>query len=193
MRWIVDTSAWSRLHRPEARQQVEDLLAGEEDEMVLSPAVELELLREPQGDAVSARRAELEAAMEVLPADAETFALAAAAMEQLAQHQAEAHRRPVPDLITAALAHQHRCGVVHLDGDFDLLAQHSGLGFEVFRIELDDEDDGGADAVRPAKKQRALKTELAQLVHRLPIEEAETFLEEVAGHARERVAAREGS
>jgi len=145
VRWIVDTSAWSRLDRPEVKKQLEELLAGEADELVLAPTVELELMREPQWDAVAAKRQELEAAMEVLAADAETFALAADAMERLAQHHAEAHRRPIADLIPAALAHQHGGGVVHLDGDFDLLAEHSGLELEVFRVQVSDDGEGAAE------------------------------------------------
>jgi len=193
VRWIVDTSAWSRLNRPEVKEQLEELLAGDEDELVLSPAVELELMREPQGGAVAAKRRELEEAMEVLAADAETFSLAADAMERLADHHAEAHRRPIADLITAALAHQHDCGVVHLDGDFELLAEHSGLEFEVVRVQLYDDDEGGGRAAHPAAGQRALKTELAQLVHQLPIEEPEAFLEVVVAQARERVERPTGS
>ena len=186
MRWIVDTSAWSRLHRPEVQKQVEELL-GEENELVLSPAVELEILREPQWDAVSARRRELEEAMEILRADAETFSLAADAMERLARHQAEAHRRPIADLITAAVAHQHGCGVLHLDGDFELLAEHGGLAFDVVRVKLRAPDGDDEQAGHPAAKQRQLKTELAQLVHQMPLDEAETFLRAVVEQARARV------
>lgn len=189
MRWIVDTSAWSRRHRPDVKKQLEELLADEEDEMVLSPAVELEILREPQWGAMAERRRELEGAMDVLEATAETFSLAADAMEALAKHEAQAHRRPVSDLITAALAHQHGCGIVHLDGDFELIAEHSGLEFEVFRIEFTEDDAGGGPAAHPAKKQRRLKNELAQLVHRMPIDEAGRFLEDVVEKARERVEA----
>lgn len=186
MRWIIDTSAWSRLDRPEIADQIEDLLGDEHDEMVLSPAVELELMRGPQGgDAVAAKRQELEENMEVLPVDDETFALAAGAMERLAEHEPEGHRLPIPDLITAALAHQHNCCVVHIDGDFELLAEHSGLVFNEERVELaaDDGDDG--DSPHPAIKQRALKSELAQLVHRMPIDQAEEFLADVVAQARD--------
>ncbi len=184
MRWIVDTSAWSRLHRAEVREQVEELL-GEDSELVLSPAVELEILRAPQWDAVSAKRRELEEAMDVLRADAETFSLAADAMERLARHRAEAHRRPIADLITSALAHQHGCGVIHLDGDFELLAEHGGLAFDVVRVKL---ADGGMEpTAHPAAKQRQLKTELAQLVHQMPLDQAERFLAGVVDQARELV------
>ncbi|HWT92296.1 MAG TPA: hypothetical protein VN238_04820 [Solirubrobacteraceae bacterium] len=100
-------------------------------------------MRGPQGTAVAAERHDLEGSLQLVEADARTFALAGDAMERLAEHAAEAHRLPVPDLVTAALAHQHGCGVVHVEGHFDLLAAHGGLAFEVRRLELQ------ADAVAP--------------------------------------------
>jgi len=184
VRWIIDTSAWSRRHDPAVAKQLEEMLAEEDDELVLSPAVQLELLREPQGGAVAKLRTDLEEAMDVLEADAETFALAADAMEVLARHHA--HRLPVTDLITAALAHQHECGIVHRDGDYQVIADHSDLGFEVIRVEPDDGGSGGP-ASHPAKRQRQLKREMASLVHQMPIAEAEAFLHEVVEKARERV------
>jgi predicted nucleic acid-binding protein len=189
MRWIIDTSAWSRRRLPEVDRQIKELLAEDEtNELVLSPAVELELLREPQGDRVGETRASLEAAMDMLEATAETFELASDAMQTLGEYQRFAHRRPVPDLITAALAHQHECGVIHLDGDFDILADHAGLSFPVFRIELDDDGSpGGGRAAHPAAKQRQLRNELAALTSQMPIEDAETFLADALERARERV------
>lgn len=137
MRWLIDTAAWSRRERPEVNEQISELI-GADGELVLSPAVLLELLREPQGDDVSQEREDLEAMMETLAADAETFDIAAATMERLALHQPEAHRRPVADLITAALAHQHECGIINLDGDFDEIAERGGLTYSTRRISIDD-------------------------------------------------------
>jgi predicted nucleic acid-binding protein len=74
------------------------------------------------------------ALLKLAPVDEKTFALAADAMEQLALHQPESHRLPVTDLVTAAIAHQREMGVVHCDGDYELLAQHSGLTFTQRKI-----------------------------------------------------------
>jgi len=177
MRWIVDTSAWSRRDLPEVNEQLNDILSEHKDSVfVLSPAVLLELLRGPQNDEVAVERETLTDSMELLPADARTFELAADAMEVLATHNAEAHRLPLSDLITAALAHQHGCGVIHLDEDFEQLAWHSGLSFDQRRIELPDESESGSD--HPvADRQRALKREFAQLLHQKSVSEAEEFLE----------------
>lgn len=178
MRWMVDTSAWSRRDVPEIRQQLQDILAESPDsELVLSPSVLLELMRGPQGDEVARERETLTRSMETLPADARTFELAAGAMETLASASAEGHRVPVPDLVTAALAQQHGCGVVHLDGDFERLAQHAGLGFEQRRLELSDDGEDRGLSHPAAARQRALRQELAQLLHQRPVREAEAILE----------------
>lgn len=187
MRWILDTSVWARADRDDVRGQIEQFLGGDEGELVLAPSVELEMLRGPQGEAVAARRSELEAAMDVLRVDAETFVLAADAMQELARYEREAHRRPLADLITAALAHQHGCGVIHVDGDFEVLAAHSGLTFPAVRLKLDHRRGQRARRAHPAAKQRELKTQLAQLLHQMPIGEAEAFLDEVVTRARARV------
>lgn len=184
MRWLVDTSAWARRALPGIAEQLDAILDEDpEAELVLSPAVLLELMRGPQGEAVAHERHELEGSLQVLEADARTFALAADAMERLAEHASEAHRLPIPDLVTAALAHQHGCGVVHVDGDFDLLAAHGGLSFEARGLELPP----GDDAPNPAARQRQLKRELAQLLHQMTIADAEAFLETTVEQARARL------
>jgi predicted nucleic acid-binding protein len=187
VRWIIDTSAWSHRGRLEVIAQLRELLADDADELVLSPAVELEILREPQHAAVAERRRGLEEAMDVLEATPETFALAADAMERLATHAPNAHRRPVADLITAALAHQHGGGIIHLAGDFEAMAEHGGLSAPLFRIELDTGSGATAEA-HPAHRQRQLRNELAGLVHQLPVSEAEEFLVQAVRQARERLA-----
>jgi len=165
---------------PNVNEQLNDILSEEQDSVfVLSPAVLLELLRGPQDDEVAVERETLTTSMELLLADPRTFALAADAMVVLATHDAEAHRLPLSGLITAALAHQHGCGVVHVDEDFEQLAQHSGLRFDQRRIEIElsDGDSEGGSRHPVADRQRALKRELAQLLHQKPASEAEELLE----------------
>ena len=70
----------------------------------------------------------------MLTVDDETFSLAATAMEQLARSSFEGHRLPIADLVTAALAHQHRAGVLHLDSDYPVIAEHGGLEFETREV-----------------------------------------------------------
>lgn len=100
------------------------------NELVLSPSVLLELLSGPQREAVAEEHSELRAAMHVAPIDDVTIAIAARAMETLAMWDDHAHRLPVADLLTAATAHQHGYGVIHVDAHFERLARHAGLSFE---------------------------------------------------------------
>jgi predicted nucleic acid-binding protein len=184
VRWVVDTSAWARRDNPAVRQQLNALL-DEGGELVLSPAVLLELLRGPQGQQVAEERESLTAAMTTLAADAQTFEIAAGAMERLALHAPEAHRLSVADLVTAALAHQHECGVAHVDGDYEQIAEHAGLTYKHRRLALNAE---GGEQHPMAGRQRALKKELAQLLHQLSTRDAEALLERVVQEAREAAA-----
>lgn len=181
LRWIVDTSAWARRAKPAVRDQIKSILEESDDSrLVMAPTVMLELLRGPQGDAVAAERSRLLDHMELLAADTETFALAADAMERMAAWAPEGHRIAIADLITAALAHQHRCGVIHCDRDFLELAEHSGLAFEQRMLASPESGESNATA-RP---QRQLRAELAQLLHRMPVDSAEAFLTDAIERAR---------
>lgn len=183
VRWIVDTSAWAGRGVPGIADQIEAILDEEHDsELVLSGVVLLELLRGPLGAGVVAERARLQAAMATLPLDDGVVRGAADAMERLAAHEPDAHRLPVADLLTAALADRHGCGVIHADGDFETLGRHSGLAFEDRKLELPP-----TTAVEhgTAARQRALKRELARCLHQLPVEDAEALLERAIAEARE--------
>ena len=60
--------------------------------------------------------------------DAEVERLAVDAQRQLARigH----HRLPPVDVLLAAIATHHELGILHYDGDYDLLARHTALEFE---------------------------------------------------------------
>jgi predicted nucleic acid-binding protein len=60
--------------------------------------------------------------------DAEVERLALAAQRQLAE--VGHHRLSPADVILAACAHRAEAGVLHYDGDYDLLARHTDLDFE---------------------------------------------------------------
>jgi predicted nucleic acid-binding protein len=44
----------------------------------------------------------------------------------LARHRGNGHRRPIPDLIIAATAELHGADVLHVDSDYDLIAEVTG-------------------------------------------------------------------
>ena len=70
-------------------------------------------------------------ALHELRMDAETFAVARIAQRELAA--GGRHRLPVPDLLIAACAHQHRAAVLHVDRHYETLAEV--LGFTPVRLE----------------------------------------------------------
>lgn len=179
MRWIVDTSAWSRRGQKKVADQLAEVVRRG-DELAFSPPVLIEVLRGPQGAAVAEERAKLTADVPVLPLSADTFELAADAMEKLAEHSPEGHRVPISDLVTAVIAHEHGVGVLHCDGHFKLLSEHAGLSFPEDELEFDPPDGSS----NPAARQRELKGQLNQALHQLPIDEAERFLEEAVEKAQ---------
>lgn len=179
MRWIVDTSAWSRRGQQKVTDQLENVVRRG-DELAFSPPVLIEVLRGPQGADVAEERARLTADVPILAASADTFELAADAMTKLAEHSADGHRVPISDLLTAVIAHEHGAGVLHCDGHFTLLSEHAGLSFPEEELEFDAPDSSS----NPAARQRELKKKLNQALHRLPVDEAETLLEETVGKAQ---------
>jgi predicted nucleic acid-binding protein len=44
----------------------------------------------------------------------------------LAAHRGNGHRRPIPDLIIAATAELHNAEVLHVDGDYEMIAEVTG-------------------------------------------------------------------
>ena len=185
MLWLVDTSAWSRREVPAVKELLRQLVEDDGDELALSPAVLIELLRGPQWGEVAAERQRLEDAFPVLPVDDETVRIIADAMQALALTGAEAHRRPVTDLLTSALAHRHGAGILHFDRDYGAIAEHGGLDFTARRVcRPEDLERSGEHPV--AGTQRALKKELHQLLHQLPVGEAEEWLRVAVERLRDR-------
>ena len=126
MIWLVDTSAWARRAQPAVAAELKAIL-NQGDELALSPPVLLELLRRPQGKAVAAEKQALLSLLTVPAMGPETTEIAAQLMASLALHSPTAHRVPVTDLLTAALAHQLEAGVVHADHDFEQIAKYGGI------------------------------------------------------------------
>jgi predicted nucleic acid-binding protein len=160
------------------RQTLEELTV-EGRGLCVSQPVLLELLRQPQGEAVAAEHQTLLGILKLVPADTETFELAAGAMEQLALRGTTAHRLPVVDLLTAALAHQRNLAVTHCDGDYELIAQHSGLKFHTLKIPVPQ-----SAQTHPAARQRELRKNLAQALHQVPHAKAEAFLKQAVEDAQ---------
>jgi predicted nucleic acid-binding protein len=127
---LLDNSAWARLLR--------GVVAGERARMVAAwmeageLAVCLPFLLEAGYSARSAAdRVALMARFAELPhvgIDSEVEHAALQAQRELAEigH----HRLPPADVLIAACAHRVEAGVLHYDGDYDVLAERTSLVFE---------------------------------------------------------------
>ncbi len=65
-------------------------------------------------------------ALEWLPVSQATMDRALEVQRLLARHRGNGHRRPIPDLIIAATAELHGAEVLHVDSDYDLIAEVTG-------------------------------------------------------------------
>lgn len=126
---LLDNSAWARLANPRLpTERVEEVAEWIE---VAELAACLPFVLEAGYSARSAPDHELVIAdllmlpwIEVTPA---VSRLAIQAQRELAR--VGHHRVPPADLIIAACAHSEGAGVLHYDGDYDVIAQRSGLDF----------------------------------------------------------------
>jgi predicted nucleic acid-binding protein len=65
-------------------------------------------------------------ALEWLPVSEPVMDRALEVQRLLAQHRGNGHRRPIPDLIIAATAELHGAEVLHVDHDYELIAEVTG-------------------------------------------------------------------
>ena len=117
--WVLDKSAAVRAEDPAAAAE---LLEVAESLFVCSVG-ELEQLY----SARSARdydrlKTDLHNSFDVLAPPADVFERALDLQHDLAHHHGMWHRTAIPDLLIAETALHHRCGVVHVDGDFERIA-----------------------------------------------------------------------
>ena len=118
--WIIDKSAAARHSDPVVRTELDELAGS----LFICPVGLLEQL-------YSARSAsdyrvleeELRAAFEVVAAPPDVLERALRLQQDLALHHGMWHRTPVPDLLIAETAIYHDLGVVHVDRDFERIAE----------------------------------------------------------------------
>jgi len=118
--WILDKSAAARAADDEIAAQLEDLAGS----LYLCPVAQLEQLY----SARSARHydeldTELRASFHIVHAPGDVFDLALRLQRDLAHHHGMWQRTPIPDLLIATTALHHGLGVVHVDADFDRIAE----------------------------------------------------------------------
>lgn len=118
--WVIDKSAAARGNDPVVGQQLAEL-AGM---LYVCPVGELEQLY----SARSARdydtlREMLHDRFETVAAPPDILDRALRLQRDLAHHHGMWHRTPIPDLLIAETALYHDLGVVHVDGDFERIAE----------------------------------------------------------------------
>jgi predicted nucleic acid-binding protein len=118
--WIIDKSAAARGSDPVAREQLV-ALAGL---LYICPMGELEQLYSSRsaGD-YDTERDRIHADYRLIAAPPDIFERALRLQRDLAHHHGMWHRLPIPDLFIAETAMFHDLGVLHVDGDFERIAE----------------------------------------------------------------------
>jgi hypothetical protein len=100
------------------------------DRLHASPPFRFEALHSAQAGAEFASISEELDNFAQAMGDANTWLIAERTQRELGENPAVSHRISFPDLLLASIASQHGLGVLHYDGDYDLLAEHTSLEFE---------------------------------------------------------------
>lgn len=118
--WILDKSAAARAHEAGVRRQLDDLAGA----LFICPIGLLEQRYSARSAADYDRLAdELEAAFPLAEPPPDVLARALDLQRDLAHHQGMWHRTPIPDLLIAETALHNGLGVVHVDRDYERIAE----------------------------------------------------------------------
>lgn len=118
--WILDKSAAARAGDPEVGRQLTQL-AGT---LFICPVGELEQLYSARSaNDYDELKSALHASFEIAPEPPDLLDRALQLQSDLAHHHGMWHRTPIPDLLIAETALHHGLGVVHVDGDYDRIAE----------------------------------------------------------------------
>ncbi len=118
--WILDKSAAARAGTPGVSSQLQELGGS----LAVCPVGELEQLYSARSaEDYDALKSDLRGTFEMVAAPPDLLDRALRLQRDLAHHQGMWHRTPIPDLLIAEIALHHGLGVVHIDGDFDRIAE----------------------------------------------------------------------
>lgn len=122
--WLLDKSAAVRAGDPVIGGQLGEL-AGQ---LHVCPVGELEqLFSARSADDYDVLKGDLHAAYTMVAAPPDLLERALALQRDLAQHHGMWHRTSIPDLLIAETALHHGLGVVHVDRDFERIAEVRSL------------------------------------------------------------------
>lgn len=118
--WLIDKSAAARSAEERVAAQLGELAGS----LYLCQVGQLEQLY----SARSARDydvldADLREAFQIVSAPPDVFARAHELQRDLAHHHGMWHRTPIPDLLIACTALHHQLGILHVDRDFERIAE----------------------------------------------------------------------
>ena len=118
--WVLDKSAAGRVANARIQRQLDELLGS----LFICPVGELEQLYSARSSRdYDELKAELQSSFALVDAPPDLLARALQLQQDLAHHHGMWHRTPIPDLLIAETALHHGLGVVHVDGDFDRIAE----------------------------------------------------------------------
>lgn len=118
--WLLDKSAAARSADERVGAQLSELAGS----LYLCPVGQLEQLysaRSARG--YDALDADLRETFQVVAAPPDVFDRALDLQRDLAHHHGMWHRTPIPDLLIACTALHHGLGIVHVDRDFERIAE----------------------------------------------------------------------
>lgn len=118
--WLVDKSATIRSGDPVVRAALAELSA---DLFLCSIGLLEQLYSARSARHYDQFEAVLRRDFPVVPMPPDAGDRALRLQRDLAQHHGMWHRVPIPDLLIAETALHHGLGVVHVDGDFDRIAE----------------------------------------------------------------------
>lgn len=118
--WLLDKSAAARSGDERVGAQLAELAGS----LFLCPVGELEQLYSARSAKdYDALEADLRDTFEIIATPPDLFERAHDLQRDLAHHHGMWHRTPIPDLLIACTALHHGLGVVHVDRDFERIAQ----------------------------------------------------------------------
>jgi len=118
--WILDNSAAARAGSPRFDSLLQELAGS----LAICPVGELEQLYSARSaEDYDALKTDLRGDFDVVAAPPDLLKRALRLQQDLAHHHGMWHRTPIPDLLIAETALHHGLGVVHVDGDFDRIAE----------------------------------------------------------------------
>lgn len=118
--WVLDKSAVARSADAIIARQLAEFAGA----LFICPVGELEQLYSARSASdYDDMKAGLQASFETIAAPPDLLDRALRLQRDLAHHHGMWHRTPIPDLLIAETALHHSLGVVHLDRDFDRIAE----------------------------------------------------------------------